>query len=237
MPDGAAVHARDLERRFGAARVLRGLSLDVAQGSITALFGPNGSGKTTFLKIVAGLASPQRGTVSVLGEAMPAGAAHRARIGVVAHDSFLYGDLTAIENLEYYARLYRIADPSRAAALVADVGLERAKDRPARTFSRGMIQRLSIARALVHDPELLLLDEPFTGLDPQGEAWLTDTIRTCKAAGKTVMLTSHDFAQAAALADAAAILSAGRIAWHEAGFAQDAAGMAEIYHRTVEAAR
>jgi heme exporter protein A len=230
---GPAVLAEGVERRYGNLRVLRGLELAIERPSVLALFGPNGAGKTTLLRLLAGLASPHRGRAQVFGAPLPGNAALRRRIGVVAHEAFVYGDLTARENLDYYARLYSVDDDARVTDIIEQVGLERAADRTARTFSRGMLQRLALARALLHRPDLLLLDEPFTGLDPQGVGRLIELLATEKARGTTMIITTHDFTHGLAVADRAAVLAGGRIQWDSEARLPDAREMAEIYSNTV----
>jgi heme exporter protein A len=209
----AAVHASGLERRFGVVRVLCGLDLEVSRGESVVVFGSNGAGKTTLLRVLAGLCRPQRGSVEVLGTALPGDAALRRRIGLGGHDAFVYGDLSARENLAYYARLYRLGATARAEELLATVELTAAADRPARTYSRGMLQRLSLARALLHEPELLLLDEPFTGLDPHASSVLSAILGRLRSSEVTVVLTTHDFARGLAAADRALLLHDGVVAW------------------------
>ncbi len=235
MTDGGiAVAVRGLERRFGTLRVLRGLDLNVATGDTVAIFGSNGAGKTTFLRILAGLLSPDRGEVSLFGTALPGPASLRRRIGVVAHDSYLYGDLTAAENLDYYGRLYRVADADRSLNLLERVSLADAADRPVRTFSRGMQQRLALARAMLHEPDLVLFDEPFSGLDPSGAALLFETLDELKRSGCTILLTTHDFARGLGCADRAVMLHAGRVAWQSCDGVPTPAEMAEVFSAVVE---
>ena len=150
---------------------------------------------------------------------------------MLGHDSFVYGDLTGAENLRYYARLYAVRDPHRVEMLLADLGLRDAADRPARTYSRGMLQRLSLARAILHDPELLLLDEPFTGLDPTGSTLLQDVLVRLRARGVTVILTTHDFDRGLGAADAAVMLHRGRVAWRADGNLPSVGAMQEIFDR------
>jgi len=201
-----------LIKLFGLRPVLRGTQLQVAKGESLALLGANGSGKTTLLRTLAGLSRPTAGQVSVGGWRIPQeAAAIRAHLGVISHLPLLYADLTAEENLRFFARLYN-ADRARIPALLARVGLEkRAKERVA-GFSRGMQQRLSIARALIHDPDVLLLDEPHTGLDVVGAAVLDTLIGELHAEGRTIILTTHDLGRAVRLTDRVAILSRGVIA-------------------------
>ncbi len=228
-----AIIAERVERRFGNFRVLRGLSLQVDCGSVLALFGPNGAGKTTLLRMLAGLASPNRGTATVFGTALPGNAKLRRRIGVVAHDAYVYADLNARENLAFYTQLYRVTDTERAEQLIERVGLAAAADRAVRTYSRGMLQRLALARALLHRPDLLLLDEPFTGLDPQGVARLIELLAEERQRGTTMIVTTHDFDRGLAVADRAAILGGGKIAWQSSGGLPDADEMSRIYATTV----
>lgn len=229
MTEPAAITATGLERRFGSFRVLRGLDLSVPRASVLALFGPNGAGKTTLLRILAGLASPTRGRVTILGRPAPADAHTRRRIGVVSHETFLYGDLTARENLAYYGRLYGIADAGRIEALLERVGLARAAERRVRAFSRGMAQRLALARATLHRPEILLLDEPFTGLDPQGAEVLSRMLHEERTRGATIVLTTHDFERGLAVADRACVLAGGRMSWSSEGALPTPQAMAAIY--------
>jgi len=234
--DGAAIVARGVQRRFGAHRVLRGLDLDVGAGTTVVVFGPNGAGKTTLLRILTGISRPTAGSVHVLGTELPGDAALRARIGVVGHEPFVYGDLTARENLSYYARLYRVADASRVDAVLAAVELPAAAARPVHTYSRGMLQRLSLARAVLHEPDVLLLDEPFTGLDPHGASRFASMLEGLRDEHVTVLLTTHDFARGLAVADRAVLLHAGRLAWDSGTDLPDTSAMHEIYSRTVSPA-
>ena len=166
------VAAQGVTKRFGRSAALRGIDIEASPGERLAVFGPNGSGKTTLLRILAGLSSPTNGEVRIGGLTHAKGARRlRGRIGVVAHHTYLYDDLTAEENLVFYARMFGLAEPERAAAEALErAGLfERRRDR-VRAFSRGMQQRAALARATLHDPDVLLLDEPDTGLDQDGLA-------------------------------------------------------------------
>ncbi len=207
------VEADGIGKAFGRAIVLRDVGLRVAGGEVVALFGPNGAGKSTLLRVLATLMRPTAGTLRLFGDA-GSGAALRRRIGVVAHQSFLYPDLTARENLRFYARMYGLerAD-ERADAWLTRVALADAGDRIVRRFSRGMEQRLALARALMHDPEIVLLDEPWSGLDADGGDWLEGVLRELRAAGRTVLVATHDFARGLAVATRAIVLHRGRIAW------------------------
>ena len=228
-----AVVVEGVHRRFGSLRVLKGLDLEIAKGEAVVLFGANGSGKTTMLRILAGLSRPEAGTVRVLGTRLPGGSTLRRRIGMVAHESWLYGDLSASENLRYYSRLYRIEGNGVVERAIAAVGLEAAAERPARTFSRGMLQRLALARACLHGPELLLLDEPFTGLDPEGAESFCAMLTALGRTETTVLLTTHDIRRGLAVAGRALLLHKGRMAWDSGPELPDVEMMQEVYKRTV----
>src|SRR5689334_7684088 len=212
-PDGAVLlRATGVRRAFGAAQVLRGVDLTLRAGAMVAVAGPNGAGKTTLLRILAGLMRPTAGEVRVLGERLDRGAvAVRRAIGLLSHQSLLYDDLTLQENLTLAARLYDLPDPhARAAAGLADAGLsDRAHDLP-RRLSRGLLQRAAIARALLHAPRLLLLDEPFTALDAAAAGRLRRLLRERLAAGLGVVVVTHDLAEVWELATHVAVLAAGR---------------------------
>ncbi len=206
-----AIAARGLEKRFGRTRALRGVDLEVAQGCSLAIVGPNGAGKTTLLRLVAGLSRASGGTLRVAGEKAPSRGT-RARVGYIGHATLLYPTLSARENLIFAARLHGVTDPrSRADALLVEQGLDHVAERAAGGFSRGMAQRLSIARGLVHDPPVVLLDEPFTGLDRRSAQRLGERLAALHRDGRTLLLVSHDIARAAQAADRAVVLAQGRI--------------------------
>ena len=208
------IEVKKLVKRFGMKAVLRGLDFQVQTGEFVALLGPNGAGKTTFLRILASLSRPSLGQVSVAGFALPAqAAAVRQRLGVVSHLPLLYGELTAEENLQFYGRMYNIpALEQRIGEVLELVGLVPRRRDLVRTFSRGMQQRLAIGRAVLHDPEVMLFDEPYTGLDQDASEMLDGVLRNVAAAGRTVVMTSHDLARAEDLATRFDILSRGVIA-------------------------
>ncbi len=208
------ISVHSLVKRFGLKTVLRDLDFEVQPGEFVALLGPNGAGKTTFLRILASLSRPTLGEVRVAGYRLPHhAAAVRARLGVVSHLPLLYGDLTAEENLRFYARLYALRGvEARITEVLKLAGLEPRRKDLVRTFSRGMAQRLAIARAVIHDPDVLLLDEPYTGLDQDASSMLDGVLRSVTAQGRTVVMTSHDLARAEDLASRFDILSRGRIA-------------------------
>ncbi len=234
---GALIRGRGLEKRFGRSVALRGVDLDVRAGEALAVVGPNGAGKSTLLRMLAGLVRPSAGTLLLGG--IPAGRpGARAQIGLVAHATFLYPQLTARENLLFAGRLHGVAQPeARAARLLEEEGLADAAGRAAGSFSRGMAQRLSIARALMHDPPVLLLDEPFTGLDRRAGDSLCARIRALRAAGRTFLLVTHDLAQAAALADAALVLASGLCVRELRGAELGAAALEQAYALAAGTAR
>jgi heme exporter protein A len=210
-PDQIVV--RKLYKRFGPKTVLRDMGFRVQSGEFVALLGPNGAGKTTFLRILASLSRPTMGEVRIAGYRLPAQAAPvRRRLGIVSHLPLLYGDLTAEENLRFYGRLYAVPDlKARVAEVLELVGLSARRRDLVRTYSRGMQQRLAIGRAVLHDPEVMLFDEPHTGLDQDACAMLDNALGEVAAQGRTVVMTSHDLARAADLASRFDILSRGQI--------------------------
>lgn len=204
----AAIEARGLSRRFGPLVALHPLDLGVPAGCVLAVVGPNGAGKSTLLRLLAGLGRPSAGSLAI-GGAGGDRRARRARVGLVAHATLLYPALTARENLRFAGRLFGVADPAaRAAELLAAFELEAVADRAVGTISRGTAQRVAIARALAHDPPVLLLDEPFTGLDPRAAERLERLVQALRGR-HTVVLASHDLPRAARLADQGLLLVAG----------------------------
>ncbi|HKG53480.1 MAG TPA: heme ABC exporter ATP-binding protein CcmA [Anaerolineales bacterium] len=208
------ITVKKLVKRFGLKTVLRGVDFEVQPGEFVALLGPNGAGKTTFLRILASLSRPTLGEVNIAGYQLPDQAAQvRARLGVVSHLPLLYGDLTAEENLRFYGRMYGLTDlEQRITEVLEMVGLETRRRDLVRTFSRGMQQRLAIGRAVLHDPDVVLFDEPYTGLDQDASSMLDEVLKTVAAKGRTVVMTSHDLARAEDLATRFDILSRGVIA-------------------------
>jgi heme ABC exporter ATP-binding subunit CcmA len=203
-----------LVRVFGAQRVLDGVDLDVAGGEAVALLGPNGAGKTTLLKIVATLLRPTRGTATVGGhDCVRAAESARALLGVVGHGSYVYEDLTARENLAFWLRLVgHPADRDAIGAALLEVDLDRYADARVRTFSAGMRRRLGLARLALTRPRVLLLDEPFAGLDQRARKWLEGRLETFKASGGALLMATHSFGRELGIADRLAILAGGRVA-------------------------
>lgn len=208
------IAVRGLVKRFGIKTVLKGMDFQAEEGEFVALLGPNGAGKTTFLRILASLSRPSAGDVRVKGHRLPQQAtAVRRRLGFVSHQPLLYGDLSGEENLRFYARLYSLPDANeRIAAVLNMVGMYRRRRDLVRTYSRGMQQRLAIARALLPDPDVLLLDEPYTGLDQDAAAMLDEILARVSTQKRTVVLTSHDLSKAALLASRFDVLARGKIA-------------------------
>ena len=232
----AAIAAHGLEKRFGPVAALRGIDLEVPAATTLAVLGPNGAGKSTLLRLMAGLARPTAGTLRV-GNPGDDRRRTRGRVGYLAHASFLYPALTARENLIFAARLYGVLDPRRRAAeLLEAQGLAAVADRPAGGFSRGMAQRLAIARGLVHDPPIVLLDEPYTGLDRAAAQALTERLRELRAAGRTLVLVTHELSRAGELADRAVVLARGRIVHAAEGPALALATLEQAYLESVESA-
>jgi heme ABC exporter ATP-binding subunit CcmA len=203
----------NVSRHFGRRRAVSRMSFQADRGAILGLLGPNGAGKSTMLAMIATLLKPTAGAIRYGGvEAATHGGALRARIGVLGHDLFLYPELTARENLAFFAALYQRPDPSRAARDALDrAGLADRADDPVSSFSRGMRQRVALERALIHGPRLALLDEPFTGLDDASASALVARLRTLRDSGAIVVLATHDLDLAEGLLDQAVFLRDGRI--------------------------
>jgi heme exporter protein A len=216
--DGSSLlDVRGLRRTFGRARILNGIDLTLQPGEVLAVAGPNGAGKTTLLRLLAGLMRPSAGEIHVLGQRLAHPSAPvRGAIGLLSHQSLLYDDLSLRENLIFTARLYRLARPDFVAAEALEAaGLgERADDLP-RRLSRGLLQRAAIARAMLHRPRLLLLDEPFTALDAPAAERLRVELRSRVSAGTAVVIVTHNLEEAWQLATRVAVLVQGRWATEE----------------------
>jgi heme exporter protein A len=226
-PDGPAVELRDLARAYGERVALQGVTLSLPRGRTLAVFGANGAGKSTLLRILATLLRPHSGTALVLGRELPReGWAARGRIGLLAHDPLLYRELSARENLRFHARLHGVP-PGRAEALLEAVGMLRRADEPLHTLSRGMAQRVAICRAVLHEPELLLLDEPLANLDPGAAGAVEPLIG--REAGAARVVISHDVEHGLAEADLVLGLRGGRQALLAPAGEVDAAALRELY--------
>ncbi len=224
-----------LTRAFGARVALEDVTFSLEAGGFLVVLGPNGAGKTTLLSILARILRPDGGRVLLDGEDwLSADPARQRELGLASHATFLYDGLTAAENLAFYAVLYGLADPAGAArGALAEAGLERLADRRAGTFSRGESQRLTIARALLHKPRLLLLDEPFSGLDPAAARRLGATLSQVHGAGRTVVLTTHDLARAPEAATHVMVLADGAVRAAGTLAAMTAADLEEAYGRAL----
>ena len=198
---------KKIEKRYGSVHALRNLNLAIAPGECVALAGRNGSGKTTLLRIASGLTRPTRGSLSFSGIV-----SDPPQVAFVAHATMVYDELTAEENLLFFAKLLGVSDRcARVTELLSEVGLSERKDSLVRTFSRGMRQRVAIARALLAEPDLLLFDEPATGLDPEATAWLTEHLRKHRDQGCTILMSLHGESEMARLATRAVRLEAGTV--------------------------
>lgn len=204
---------RGLEKSFGHKKALNGIDLTVRKGEFLALFGPNGAGKTTLLKAISTIIRPTRGEIYFQGNLIDENSiVLRSSIGLVSHNTLLYEDLTAYENLVFYSRMYGVDGwKKRVEQVLHTVGLYHRKDDVVRTFSRGMLQRLSIARAILHEPEILLLDEPYTGLDAQAIKILDELLESLKDGNRTFIMTSHDIHKGFEHATRLSILNSGKI--------------------------
>jgi heme ABC exporter ATP-binding subunit CcmA len=233
MPETLALDSKEIEKKFGYSFAVRNVSLRVGRGESVVLFGSNGAGKTTFLKMAAGLMRPTRGSLSVEGFDIGKQADEaRRRIGFLSHNTFVYKDLSPLENLKFFCRLYGVPDSEeRLIDLLDRVGLRGRASEPVRAFSRGLQQRVGIARALLHDPSVILLDEPYTGLDAKAAQTLNGMLDEALAAGKTIVLTTHDLDQGLRAATRALILDRGNVVYD--GSAKDT-GVREAYLRYIQ---
>jgi len=217
-------------------RAVDGIDLELAPGDFLTIFGPNGAGKTSLLSLLGGRLRPSEGEVFVGGERLDFGrTSWRSRIGVLSHQSFLYGHLTVSENLRFFGRLFGLKDlDARIPDRLEQVGLTDRAHFLSRQLSHGMRQRAALARALLHDPELVLLDEPYTGLDPYAATVLRGVLSSLKDGARTVVMVTHNLTQGLELATRIAIQVRGRFAWEGARDDVDAAAFEHFYHRVVE---
>jgi heme exporter protein A len=229
-----ALEVRDLSRTFGARKALDNVTFDLPKGAFLSIFGPNGAGKTTMLKVLSTLTNPSKGTAKVVGLDVVQDAVQlREKIGFISHNPLLYPDLTAEENLEFFAELYCIDNPKeRVRELLLAVELDHRRLDAVRTFSRGMTQRLSIARALLHHPDVIFLDEPYSGLDPHAMDILDSLIAAVRAEHTFVMI-SHDLQKGLELCSHALILAKGKVVLYDEREAIDPDAFAATYRATV----
>jgi len=206
----AAIEVRKVTKYFGDFPALRGVSFSATKGSVLALLGRNGAGKTTMLEILAGLSQPSGGEVRIADAAKDL----KSHVGYLGHGTWLYEDLTAEENLAFFGRLYGVPQlEAKIDRWLDETSLQRFRDSRVSEYSRGMRQRLAVARAFLHEPSVLLLDEPWTALDDRAIAFLSDRIRAARAAGKTVIVCSHQLREALEIADEVAVLERGKTAY------------------------
>jgi heme ABC exporter ATP-binding subunit CcmA len=219
MSSEMMVRLQGVTKRYAHIWALRGIDLELRRGRCLGIFGANGAGKTTLLHILATLTRPSSGQVMIAGyDAMREAEKIRPLLGVLGHRTYLYGDLTARENLQFYGRLFGVPNRHRRCEdMLHAVGLDSGSTQRVRTFSRGMQQRLAIARVLLHEPQLLLLDEPYTGLDQHAVENLQNLLDDLQAAQRTIILSTHDLARGLAVCDELLIQSRGKVAYyHEA---------------------
>jgi heme exporter protein A len=226
----------DLTRSFGPRRAVAGVSFTLLPGECLALFGPNGAGKTTLLRVLAGLLKPTSGNARVSGIELPGGALARGQVGLISHHTMLYEALSPRENVAFAARLYGIRDASARVddALRRMAMIERA-DAPVRSLSRGMQQRVSIARAMVHSPRLVLADEPYSGLDESGARSLTALLEELRSAGTAIVIVTHNLVEGLALATRAAVMKAGKFVRTDAAERIDRGSYAVTYREALAA--
>lgn len=219
-------------KKFGLVRAVSDMDLEVCAADFLAIFGPNGAGKSTLLKLVAGLTQPTSGDIQFTSLDHHSG---RERVGYVSHQSFLYNELTGIENLVFYGRLYGIDKAEeRAEEMLVNMGLQDARHRSVGAYSRGMKQRLTLARALLHEPDLLLLDEPYTGLDQHGSRLFTEVLQGLKEEGRTVLLITHNLGAGLELCNRTVIQNKGEVVFQASRQEVDASKFERLYFQVVE---
>jgi heme exporter protein A len=228
------IEAADLARTFGSRRAVAGVTFSISPGDCLAVFGPNGAGKTTLLRLLAGLLKPTSGIARLSGIPLPGGALARSRVGLISHHTMLYDALTARENVSFAARLYGIRHPETRVddSLRRMSMLERA-DTPVRLLSRGMQQRVSIARAMVHSPQVVLADEPYSGLDESGARSLTALLGELRSSGTAVIIVTHNLAEGLSLATHAAVMQRGKFVRYDARAGIDSSTYVATYREAV----
>ena len=230
------IQAEGLKKSFGNFDALRGIDLRVKRGEFMTLFGPNGAGKTTLIKLLATLTSPTSGTLSVYGYDVRKDVNNiRSVIGVISHDPYLYDNLSAFENIKFFGTLYGLDDvDNRARSVIKQVGLEKRMNDLVRTFSRGMKQRLTVARAIVHEPKILLLDEPYTGLDQHGAQIFGEMLSDLKSQRRTILMTTHNIDEGLDLSDRIGNLAKGKIVLDCSKTEIQRSGFKDLYVSKVE---
>lgn len=230
------IHADGLVREYGPVVAVDGVDLSLGEGEFLSIFGPNGAGKSSLLGMLGGSLRPTRGSVSIRGQPLDFSEEEwRNKIGVLSHKGFLYAHLTAAENLRFYGSLFGLEDlDTRIPERLARVGLSDRATFTVRQLSHGMRQRLSLARALLHDPDVVLLDEPYTGLDPSAASVLRDVLRELRDGRRTVVMVTHNLGEGLQLATRVAIQVAGRLAWEGPTREIERDGFESFYHEVVE---
>jgi len=230
------IEIRGLVKAFGLQAALRGINLDLAEGEFVAMLGPNGAGKTTLLRVLATLSKPTAGVVKIAGyDVKNSGSEIRRLIGLVSHHTLLYPHLSAEDNLRFYGQMYQVDDiGTRVDEVLELVGLTNRRSDLVRTFSRGMQQRLTIARAILHKPRVMFFDEPYTGLDQQAAGVLSGILDSVAAAGRTVLLTTHNLEQGLASCDRAVILNRGKVVHQVSKADIDPLSFAHVYQSVTE---
>ena len=238
-PDsGPTIQVQGIRKHFGHLEALRGIDFELKKGEFLSLFGPNGAGKTTLIGILSALTRPSSGSATVAGyDVMEANPKMRREIGVISHASFLYADLSPLENIRFYATLYGVKQAeARAIEVIDEVGLKpRMHDRVG-TFSRGMLQRLSIARAIVHNPSILFLDEPYTGLDQHASGILKEQLQDLHTDQRTILMTTHDFSRGLEMCDRVAVMVRGKLAFWKSAGDVDPVDFERLYLETIQQA-
>ena len=231
-PSHSLVRLSRVTKTFGLVRAVLGVDLEVARGDFLAMFGPNGAGKTTLLRMVSGLTQPTSGDIQFKSNDDHSG---RDRVGYVSHQSFLYNELTGIENLVFYGRLYGIGKArERAEEILVKMGLQDARHQRVGAYSRGMKQRLTLARALLHEPDLLLLDEPYTGLDQHGSRIFTEVLKGLKEEGRTVLLITHNLGAGLELSSRVVIQNKGELVFQASREQVEASEFEKLYFQVIE---
>lgn len=230
------IYADGLKKSYGNFDALRGVNLKIKKGEFYTLFGPNGAGKTTLIKVLATLTDPTAGELSMFNcDAKKEVQEIRSNLGVISHDPYLYENLTAYENIKFFGDLYGLKDiQNRASVVIKQVGLESRSHDLVRTFSRGMKQRLTVARAIVHEPNILLLDEPYTGLDQHGAKIFGDMLSELKTQNRTILMTTHNIEEGLDLSDRVGILTKGKIIFDSPTNQIDANNFKDLYISKVE---
>ena len=228
------VEVADLTRAFGSTKAVDGVTFSLAPGECLAVFGPNGAGKTTLLRLLAGLLKPTSGSAKLAGILLPGGTLARSRVGLISHHTMLYDALSARENVSFAARLYGIRDPrTRVDDSLRRMSMIERAEAPVRLLSRGMQQRVSIARAMVHSPQVVLADEPYSGLDESGAGSLTTLLRELRSSGAAIIIVTHNLAEGLSLATHAAVMQRGKFVRYDAKARIDSASYAATYRKAV----